>query len=171
MGLAFRMSRLQVFAFDLDPRARELCRRMAALNGVAARVHIAERCDHTTFQELGGAGTLVICDIEGGELELLDPARAPALADCDVLVECHDYVCPGVSAELAERFRPSHEVELIPNTWNNPNERPFLRGLRPIQKFLAVWEGRPGLTPWLFMTSHRSGCVEGPRAVQEGGNA
>lgn len=155
VGLAMQMPKIQVFAFDLDARARDLCRQMAELNDVSGRVNIEETCTHQRLEELAGPGTLVFCDIEGAETELLDPEKAQVLAKCDIVVECHDFLGTAHSQILAERFQGTHDVEVIENTWVNPNSVPFLRGLKPIQKFLAVWEGRPGLSPWLFMTARK----------------
>jgi hypothetical protein len=155
VGLARKMPGTTVFAFDIDSQARARCARTVAMNGVTGRVHIAGACDHARLEALSEPGTLVICDIEGDETKLLDPARAPGLARCDVLVECHDFNPPPASVELARRFGATHHVQLIPNTWVNPNRYPFLARLKPLFKFMAVWEGRPGLTPWLFLTSRQ----------------
>jgi hypothetical protein len=155
VGLARKMPNTVVFAFDIDPEAQARCTRTAALNHVTGRVQIAGLCDHARLDALAEPGTLVICDIEGDETKLLDPTRAPNLANCDVLVECHDFKPPPSSAELARRFQATHAVQLIPNTWVNPNRYPFLSRMQPLFRFLAVWEGRPGLTPWLFLASRR----------------
>lgn len=153
VGLARAMPGLEVFAFDLDPTARSLCQQMAALNDVTDRVHVGDRCDAAELRRLCEPGTVVICDIEGAEVDLLDPAAVPELAGVDVLVECHDFQGRPISAELAARFAATHRVEVIANAWTNPNAWDLLVPLRPIHKFLAVWEGRPGLTPWLWLTT------------------
>lgn len=153
VGLARLLPDATVYAFDMDPQAAPLGRKLAAENGVAKRVIYLTKCLHETFERLATPGALILCDIEGGELELLDPARAPSLARTDLLVECHDFLPTPTSKTLAERFRPTHEVVVIPNGGINPNAIPFLRGRIPIQKLFAVWEGRPGPTPWLWMTA------------------
>lgn len=153
VGLARLLPAARVYAFDIDPACRELCASMARTNACEGRVIIGGRCGFAELRRLSTKHTLVVCDCEGAELELLDPEHAPELSQCDILVECHEFLNEAIPQILTERFRSTHEVMRIPNTWVNPNAIPSLRGLRPIQKFLAVWEGRPGLTPWLFMTA------------------
>jgi hypothetical protein len=153
VGLARLMPGATVHAFDTDPQAAPLGRALGAANGVESRVVYGTECTHARLQELLDLGSLVVCDIEGGETTLLDPVAAPALAHSDILVECHDFLPAPTSARVAERFRPTHDVTLIPNHWIDPNTVPFLRPLTPVQKFFSVWEGRPGPTPWLWMTA------------------
>ncbi|TWT66981.1 hypothetical protein Pla123a_44100 [Posidoniimonas polymericola] len=102
VGAALMNASAKVYAFDVDPFSRRQVSRMSVLNGVADRVVVGKFCSHSDLQQLSSRGTtLVICDIEGGEVELLDPVKAPCLRDCDVLVEVH------------EASQASHEVELL----------------------------------------------------------
>ncbi|MFD1808583.1 hypothetical protein ACFSHQ_12170 [Gemmobacter lanyuensis] len=81
-------------ARDGDPRARALCAALATANGVAARVEIGGIIDHADLALCALAPTVVICDIEGAEVELLDPVGAPALLAADLLVEVHEGCVP-----------------------------------------------------------------------------
>jgi SAM-dependent methyltransferase len=155
VGLARRMRDIHVFGFDIDEPVRESCRQMVDANGVAARVSLEGICTHGRLSELASLKTLIICDIEGAEIDLLDPVKVPRLAECDILVECHDCFTPTISFDLASRFKPTHHISGVINRMVNPNKYPVLRRLKPIEKFFAVWEGRPGLTPWLMMRSKR----------------
>jgi hypothetical protein len=154
VGLARLLPAVQVFAFDCDPRAQELCLRLAALNGVAGRVAVAGECGTAQLQELARPRTLIVCDCEGGETALLDPARVPGLAVCDLVVELHDFLAPQTSRQLTERFAATHDATLISNGGRDPNAYPLLRGWGQFDQALAVLEGRPGPTPWAFLTAH-----------------
>lgn len=60
----------------------------------------------------------MICDIEGYEYELLDPAKTPALRQCDILVELHEFERAGLTMEggrdeLMRRFSVSHDIEIV----------------------------------------------------------
>lgn len=150
VGLARLMPAARVFAYDTDPRARELCRQTAALNGVADRVTVGGRFDGADFARFAGA--LVVCDIEGGERDLLDPAAFPALRDIDLIVELHDFLDPALSGLILDRFAASHDavvVDLAERTLRLPEPFP---ALREIDGLVAAWEMRPGASPWAVLT-------------------
>ncbi len=152
VGLARLLPSVSVVAFDIDPAAQELCRQLALANNVADRVSVAGECRAADLAPLITPDSLVFCDIEGGERQLLDPALVPALATCDILVELHDFMDPAISSLVSRRFAGSHDVTMIPQRGRNPFAYPLLAGLSQFDQFLAVVEGRPGPTPWAFMT-------------------
>lgn len=153
VGMARRMPATRFLAFDIDDTARQTCRALAERNGVADRVEIGTRFDPAGFAALPPGRTLVLCDIEGGEGELLDPALAPELARMDLIVESHDCLTAGMTARLTERFRPTHDIAVIPdNGLRRLDSMPqwFLE-LDHMDQLLATWEWRSGPTPWLVM--------------------
>ena len=111
VGFAVRLPEARIIAYDIDAGARELCRRMAALNG-AANVDVRESCDWAELDAEIGERTLVFCDIEGAERELLDPRRVRGLARADLIIESHDSYLPGMTELLTERFENSHEIDV-----------------------------------------------------------
>jgi hypothetical protein len=151
VGFAIRMPDALVHAFDTDSDARWYCAELAKLNGVSNRVKTGGFCDHAALQAICGSETLVLCDCEGFELELLDPARAPGLATTDILVELHDFIRPGISAELLSRFRTTHEVRLLDTTDRNPEDYTVLQDVAPADRYWAVREGRPAKMQWAFL--------------------
>ena len=115
IGLARRLPRAKTIAYDLDPLARKVVRQMATRNGVSERVTVSAAC---TPEELQGRlnaceRALIVCDCEGYEDVLLDPAQVPALAKADLLVEFHDGIVPGVSQRVCDRLSVSHHVKII----------------------------------------------------------
>src|SRR5687767_8816890 len=83
IGIALRLSTARVTAFEADPRARAALQEAARTNGVADRIVVAGLCDAGGMSEaLAGAGpTMVVCDIEGSEGVLIDPAVVPSLLE------------------------------------------------------------------------------------------
>jgi hypothetical protein len=152
VGLARRMPGARVMARDEDPRAQALCRAMAEANGVADRVEIGGRLGHDGFDACTGADTLVICDIEGAEAELMDPEKAPGLLAADILVEAHDCIRPGLADLITARFSASHKVERIDRRIDASAMPDWMNGLSDLDRLLALWEWRGGPTPWLWMT-------------------
>lgn len=153
VGLARRKQGAHIVAFDISARAREATVALAAKNGVATRIEIGERFAHEDFARLADRGTLIVCDIEGAERELLDPDRAPALRAADIIVEAHDGMIPGLSSLIAGRFGPTHEARIIVDTGMRhvPDPPGWFAGLSHLDQLLAVWEWRSGPTPWLVL--------------------
>jgi hypothetical protein len=155
VGLAHIWPSVQVHAFDSDAAAQNLCRQLAEINGVADRVVVSGTCGLSELRELAGPETLIFCDCEGGELSLLDPVSAPGLLQSDLIVECHDFINARISSLLVERFASSHLSRLARQRGRNPNLYPALEPLDQLSQWLAVWEQRPGPTPWATMTPYR----------------
>ena len=152
VGLARLIPQARIYAFDVDPQARDLCRRLAALNGVSDRVEIGACFTAADFQRFAGRRALVVCDIEGGELDLLDPAQAPALAGFSLIVELHDRPNRPVSPVLTERFAATHRAVRLTNRERPIHMPEVFENWREIDQLLAVWEMRGGPTPWAVFT-------------------
>ena len=150
-GLAMRLPSARVYAFDIDPEARALCMAMARLNGVEKQVTVSGECGPEELRTFLGERSLVICDCEGFESELLRPDLIPALAQTDILVELHDHVQPGLTPLLLSRFAATHQAELITADGRNPDNYPQIRFTEPKSREMAVSEFRPGGQQWAFL--------------------
>ena len=153
VGLAFKHASVLIHAFDIDERGRELCKQMAQMNGVDSRVSIEEECTHETLQSLVTSGSLIICDCEGCELELLQPSLVPSLLDCDLLVELHEALKPGLTDKLLERFKETHSIDLIDSQERDPILYPTLHRFSRLNQKTALSELRDGAMQWAFMRS------------------
>ena len=127
VGFAMRLPGTKVFAYDTNRDALELCRELMAINDVD-NVELREGCD---FQELDDQitdHTLVFCDIEGAERELLDLAKAKKLRSADMIIESHDSYMPGTTEMLIERFGNTHRISVAVDypkrlkTYATPND-------------------------------------------------
>ena len=151
VGLARAIPGAQVHAFDIDASARERCAALAALNGVADRVTVGEACTPETLAALPAEGVVLLCDAEGYERELLDPARAPRLAGWPVLVELHDFIDPSITATIAERFAPTHDVQLIEERPRDGHDVPELRDVPARDRTVLLDEFRPERMRWAYL--------------------
>lgn len=140
-------------AFDISQTAQDICHRNAALNQVQERLIVGGLCTQETLREIltTSGRTVIVCDCEGGELELLNPAVLPDLCRCDILVECHDFVNRSISPTLLERFKVSHRIDVIPEGPRDPNRFALLRRMPSLDRWLAVCEFRPEFMTWMFM--------------------
>lgn len=74
VGMAKRMPNTRVLAYDLNPKAQQICRELATKNGVSDRVQVGGLFQPSDFASYASQHVLVLCDIEGAEKDLLDPA-------------------------------------------------------------------------------------------------
>jgi hypothetical protein len=151
VGLALGLPQARVYAFDIDDRARALCANLAEANKVAERVIVAGECDHEKLNGLVRGRTLIICDCEGCELHLLDPAFAPEVVKSDLLVELHDMILPNITPTIISRFTETHEITLIDAAERNPNAFPILKDFNLLTQRTAVAEFRDGPMQWGYI--------------------
>lgn len=149
-GIALRLPSALVYAFDTDPEARRLCEAMAARNGFGERVRVGGKCEPADLNALLKGRTLIVCDCEGFERELLRPDLVPAMAQADILVELHDHLSPGLTPLLLSRLEKTHHARLINAGERNADAYPLLRFSEAESRRLAVSEFRPPNQQWVF---------------------
>lgn len=155
VGLARLQPAAIMYAFDIDPAAQAWCRDLARLNGVEDRLVINGECTPEKLQTILGTRALVVCDCEGFELEIMDPARIPALLSTDLLIEMHDHVRSDVdiTPTVTARFTDSHDVTIIYRRGRDESDYPCLEALLPLQRGLAMYEPRMPRQQWAFLKS------------------
>jgi hypothetical protein len=160
VGLARRIPGARVIAFESHERSRELCAVLARLNGVESKVEVRGLCDRESLNAKldpdSKTRTIIICDCEGAELDLLQPDLIPGLRLADLLVELHDFVQPDISRIVRARFAPTHRLEIVESTKRDPNAYPMLAGLPASDREFLISEHRLHQMKWLFATSEVS---------------
>lgn len=151
VGFARRMADTIVHARDSDAAARQRCAELAARNGVAERLRIGGEITHSELDDLIAGPTLVLCDIEGGEAQLLDPAACPALIGADILVETHPGLQSAVTETLTARFSRTHEIAVLNRNVQADALPGWAEELTDLDRLLMLWEWRSAPTPWLWM--------------------
>jgi hypothetical protein len=161
VGIARANPGAEVHSFDVDPWARAQQIRLAKLNGVRNLV-VGGACRRESLSLLARHGrSLLICDIEGQELQLLQPRICPALAACDVLTEVHDVEslsAADVADAIARRFQDTHEIQVV-----EPRARDLgfycdnvCAGRLTLEDLEAsIDEHRRGTQKWLWMRALR----------------
>jgi hypothetical protein len=159
VGMARRMPATRVLAHDINPKAQLLCAELAVKNQVSDRVIVGGLCSAADFAVYAGQPVLLMCDIEGAERELLDPAVAPALKGMDIIVESHECVVSGITQLLIDRFKNSHQITLVQDDGQRRLAKPprWFINLAHLDQLLATWEWRAGPTPWLVMKATTRG--------------
>ena len=152
IGLARLLPNAAVYAFDTDEQAQDICREATRLNGVDRRVTVGGHCSPDHLQSLlaHSATALVVCDCEGGEIDLIDPVRVPGLKSAALIVECHDFIVQGCTQTLIDRLGATHDMYVVTEGGRNPNALPFLQRYSSLDRWIAVCEFRPNMMHWLI---------------------
>ena len=157
VGFALRLPHAQVYAYDIDPHARQKCAEMARLNGVADRLHVGEFCNEEALKSIPlGERALILSDCEGYEGSLFNPQSAEFLLNHDVIIETHDFIDIELSVKMRNAFAGTHHVRSIKSlddiekahTFNHPALAPYSTW----DKFRILRENRPAIMEWLVMT-------------------
>lgn len=156
VGLARRCAGAHVVAFEGEAHGRTLLAALADRNRVPSRLTIEGYCttENLRTQLTFAENTLLVVDIEGGEVSLLDPLLVPELRRCTMLVELHEHQHPAADI-LRARFHSSHHIS---ERWTRPRD---LRDLPRFwqwparmlgqQRFInALSEHRPGQMRWFL---------------------
>lgn len=149
----------RVVAFDVDPNERRICQEMARLNRVDDRISIRPWCSAGTLTSLTHSErALVLCDIEGAELELFTPSLIRNLSHCDVIVEMRG-LFPEANDHFVSRFEGTHYVSRI----EHPKEPAGLENISFLGRDARrmATEYRP-FQEWVIAQTRWSGNLEAP---------
>jgi hypothetical protein len=155
VGLARRMPTVQVHAFELVDETRRICEVTARLNNVDARVSLSGAANAGDVASALRGRSLVVCDCEGDEREVLRPDAAPSLFDADLLVEVHDHKDREISRLLRAWFGATHDIRAIHPVPRRSRDHPEVHFLTPRARHYALLETRGAGLHWLFMTARQ----------------
>jgi hypothetical protein len=153
VGMALASPKSMVLAFEADPYNQDLCADLATLNGVASRVHVLGFCTPELLRDSMTSNSLVICDCEGGEIDILDPHAVPQLLEADILVELHDFINPAISTTIFSRFNKSHRIETCRSN-TLVVDHPLLHALSEADRLHFTIDTRVAEMEWAFLSSY-----------------
>jgi hypothetical protein len=156
VGFAIRMPQAIVYAFDYDPRAIYLCKRMASRNGALDRVRLSSFCKEDDLLEIQiRKKGLIMSDCEGFEKTLFTRDLVSRLKDWDFLIEVHDFIDIDISGHLQSAFEQTHSIEIVKSIDDIEKAKTYaykeLAGFDLKRKFKLLAEGRPAQMEWFFM--------------------
>lgn len=170
VGLARAMRSTRVLAYEADADGQSLLRQMAEANGVSDRVEIRGRCTREELAHVLGGNrveSLILCDCEGGEFDLLHPGEHDSLSRCDLLVELHDYGERGPTAPetMADWFSGTHDIRFVGLRPKRPADLPAISALRLRRDEVAsaLDERREFSVGWMCMRYRRGRWIGNPR--------
>jgi hypothetical protein len=148
VGFAHASPATTTYAFDLSSSARDLCSETATTSRVGERVRIHGRFTVDGVASLLRRPALVLCDIEGGELELLTQPAAQTMAASVVVVEVHEDERPGTSDALRRAFESSHNATVVRQEPRDVDD-PRLAACSEQERASALNELRGPLLHWI----------------------
>lgn len=156
VGLAKRIQKAKVFAYDTDNKAIYLCEQMAEINNVAERLVTGAFCDARTLRSIPFTRKgLIISDCEGYEKYLFTEEIVPFLAHHDLLIEVHDSIDIEISSILRQRFQNTHLITLIRSIDDIDKAQLYcyeeLRGYDLATRRILLAERRSSITKWFYM--------------------
>jgi hypothetical protein len=159
-GLAIRCrGTTQHFAFEADFRSRFVLRRNLELNHLKGEVMVLEDCSTAGLQLVvgrEGEKSFVLCDVEGMEVELLDPDLVPGLLKATILVELHEFSVSGVGDFLKQRWSGSHSIQEIKSQGRSIHDLvgdavPWWVKMLPKSTVMHFASERPIAQTWLYL--------------------
>ena len=155
VGLARIFPNIPLIAFDTDWWARAATREMAIENRTP-NVKVAGFCSPAWLDQSLRPKSLVMCDCEGYEGELLTRTTSPSLNSATLIVETHEEACPGVTDRIRRRFAETHLVSTVTANLDSVPVPPVdLSFLTLDEARLAIREVR-GPQTWLLLTPEAS---------------
>lgn len=117
VGLAKKFPQHKIIAFEATAKGRHLIKKLASLNEVT-NIQIEGICNIDNLKPLidKPEKVFLLVDIEGAEVELLNPQKLSALKFHNLLVELHPQAHPDILGLFAERFSDTHKVQVITKT-------------------------------------------------------
>lgn len=159
VGMALFSNAKKIISFEGSEKGRSLQKELALLNNVSYKIVIKEYCDEhllakemTTFDSV-----LLICDVDGYELALLNNKLNPKLNNTTMIVECHNHCYEKMESDLIERFSQTHFIESIPirqsaDYADYPNPNLIYRMLPKKYKDFPIMETeRASEDTWLYL--------------------
>jgi len=157
VGMALRNPKARVIAFEAESKSRVALGDKARLNNVESRVEICGKCEPEDLERalMGTQRPFLICDVEGYEAVLLNPAAVLPLRRAFILVELHEFIERGITEKIRERFVATHKIAQIWQQERTIADFPFkdfyMRWLPESYLHWAVSESRPERMSWFWM--------------------
>lgn len=147
------------FCFERDPVTRLALNETARINGVAGKIVSLGEAKETfpdEIQEKGAnlADCVILCDIEGGEFELLTADVLQQLANSRLVIEMHDGLYADGDLrkkELVGRCERHFDVSFVENRGRNPCGIEILQSMHEDDKWLICSEGRGIHQTWMVL--------------------
>ena len=119
----------KIIGYDIDLNALNEARRILEENHIDG-IKLKKDGFQEDLEDLMGP-VLLICDIEGDEIAILDPAKTPALCKIHIIVEIHDKVGEDIVLNtIMNRFQTTHSIRTIKYCGRTLSDFPKIKFMR-----------------------------------------
>jgi hypothetical protein len=156
-GIAKKLPRSTILASDIDAQARKLCRKLAKLNHLN-NIRVVGRLSFEKLnKEIENSNTLIICDIEGEEINIFYPLMVPNLRNVDIICEAHDHLIgKRVTDIILERFYKTHEITVTIDYSRSAKKYKILSKIPKEDRAFILKERRSGIARWIKLEKQKS---------------
>ncbi len=131
VGLGQKFPQTKLVGFETESRGRDLIAEMYQKNNLQNELILEGTATVNNVPSYITENTLLICDCEGGELDILNPDLESAFKKIDTaIVELHDLMRPGIKETLTKRFSPTHTINFVQFKTADPRQFPFLASIQ-----------------------------------------
>lgn len=146
--------------FESSRKGRENSNQILRMNNVQDRAIVLGTANSKSLNSALDLHTsknqgcsLLLCDIEGGEVDLFDSQTAFRLHNFFIVIELHEWTYPtDQSKDLINLFKSTHDVQFLYPSGRNPDSIPELRKLTDDERWNICSEGRRESMRWLVCT-------------------
>jgi len=157
VGFAHKLPSCNIYAFEIQENYRNFLSNLSYSNN-CKNIEIYGECTTKILARFlsNNNDSIIFCDIEGGEIDLLDLSKVPDLKRTTILVEVHEMYVRDCEKTLIDRFKNTHSYTIIHGKERTLQDLPkklnFLRFISSPSKILSLMgEGRPYPMNWLYL--------------------
>lgn len=163
VGFARLFPGISLIAFEQNPKYSDFLSEMVISNN-CNNVIVKGSCDRDDLEHSlseSGKNPLVFCDIEGGEIDLLDANHINSLKHSHIIVEVHEMYVPDCEKKLKERFSKTHTAKVFHGKkrvmTDFPRKALSLSLFSTRKKILELMnEGRPYPMNWIYFKPNKT---------------
>ena len=164
VGLARAIPDARVYAYDVAPKAQQLCAACAVANRVGERISVRGRFEAKDLLDIHiRRRGLIICDCEGEEIRIFTQDRGHAFSQWDILLETHDFIDINISTTLTALFRETHEVRVLLSTDDIQKAKtytyPEIADFDLETRRMLLAECRPSIMEWMFLKARSASRI------------
>lgn len=145
-------------AVECDDRNVALLQENIKVNANTGKVTlVSEKANVSHLEKWGGTGRkLWVCDIEGDEKNLFTPRSVQHLAECDLVIELHEFLDRALVDHISAVFCHSHTIQLVKENEMDPVSKRFLASTTEAAAALkCLDEKRPETMRWAVIRSRK----------------
>lgn len=130
IGLGRLFPEARLVGFETEAEGRGLIEALYTKNALKNQLVLEGEATAENVVPYLTERSLLVCDCEGGEMDILRPDLFNAYSAVDTfIIELHDFIRPGIKQALLERFSSTHTATIVPFKMAETEAFPFLKAV------------------------------------------